>query len=293
MNKSTVLLTGGTGFLGSNILKRLLLENHKVILLKREKSKIERIENEMENIVFYNLETIELDKIFQENDIDIVIHCATHYGRKDSNPIEVIEANLILPLKLLYLSIENKVSIFINTDTILDKRINYYSLSKSQFKNWLEKMSKDIIAINMELEHFYGPYDDDSKFVTYIIKQLLNNVDAIDLTLGEQERYFVYIDDVVDAFCKVIMASENYINGYYSFQVATENPITIREFVEKIRVLCNNNKTALNFGSIPYRENEIMKLELNINPLSNIGWIPSTKLEVGLIKTINEQKGRK
>ena len=62
-------------------------------------------------------------------------------------------------------------------------------------------MARDVffengLCINIGLEHFYGPNDDDSKFVSYIIHNLLNEVEKIDLTKGKQKRYFIYIDDV-------------------------------------------------------------------------------------------------
>ena len=54
---------------------------------------------------------------------------------------------------------------FINTDTILDKRINAYSLSKSQFKEWMSFGFENVKFTNIALEHFFGPFDTTTKFV--------------------------------------------------------------------------------------------------------------------------------
>ena len=65
-------------------------------------------------------------------------------------------------------------------DTILDKRINSYSLSKKQFLDWLDFFSEEIVCINILLEHFFGAFDSPSKFTTFIIKELINrNYDVI------------------------------------------------------------------------------------------------------------------
>ncbi len=283
-----ILMTGATGFLGSNLLKRLVLnEARDVIVLKRKHSKLTRIQDVLEKVAFFNIEETDPKSIFETNSIDTIIHCATHYGRKETNPLEIIEANCMLPLKLLHMGKEHGLRCFINTDTILDKRVNYYSLSKNQFKQWLEMYSPELVSVNMELEHFYGPRDDTSKFVTFIIEKLLNRAPHIDLTLGQQRRFFIYIDDVVDAFVRVLNASADFPKGLCPFQVATKEPVTIKQFVETIKVLTENTTTALNFGAIPYRKNEIMEPAIDISALEALQWSPRISLEQGLKKTIN------
>ena len=195
-----ILLTGGTGFLGSNILRRLLGLGHELFCIKRETSNLERVKDFKHKIKWFNVEMLDFDEIISSYKIEGIIHCATDYGRKQFNPIQTIETNLILPLKLLHAAANNNVLVFINTDTVLDKRVDTYSLSKRQFSEWLEKYSNDILTINVALEHFYGPFDNDSKFVTYVIRKMLGNEDSIDFTLGLQKRNFVYIEDVIDAF---------------------------------------------------------------------------------------------
>ncbi|MBN2107450.1 MAG: NAD(P)-dependent oxidoreductase [Deltaproteobacteria bacterium] len=282
-----ILITGATGFLGSNLLKRLVLnEACDVIVLKRKHSNLARIQGLCDKVTFFNIEETNPESLFATNHIDTIIHCATHYGRKDTKPFEVIEANFTLPLKLLHVGKEHGLRCFINTDTILDKRVNYYSLSKNQFKQWLEMYSPELVSVNMELEHFYGPQDDPSKFVSFIIEKLLNKDPQIDLTLGKQRRFFIYIDDVVEAFVKVLNASVNFSKGLYSFQVATREPVTIKQFVETIKLLTGNRTTVLNFGAIPYRRNEIMEPAIDISALEALQWSPTVSLEQGLRKTI-------
>ena len=217
------------------------------------------------------------------------MHCATDYGRKKTVPIKVIEANLLLPINLLHLASLNNVDLFINTDTILDKRINYYSLSKKQFKDWLLCYKDNFPCVNIALDHFYGSGDDKTKFASYIINQLLCEVDKIDLTLGQQKRGFMYIDDVVEAFWKIIIHSKDLSSGFYDFQVSNHEHASIKELVLMVKDLTGNKKTALNFGILLYRENEVMQLDLDVSEIEKLNWKAKYSLKSGLKKTIAKE----
>lgn len=289
----SILLTGATGFLGSHILRGILDRRHdNVIVLKRSFSNLFRIEDiiKSDRVKFYDVDKVDLKVIFQENKIDTIIHCATNYGRKDSDVMNILESNLMFPLKILKLGVLHGVKNFINTDTIIDKKINHYSLSKKQFLDWLVDSSSQITAINLALEHFYGPFDNDSKFTTFIFHKLLENAVSIDLTKGEQKRHFIYIDDVVDAFIKILDDLNSIPKGYSSYEVSTEESISIKDFVELCKKITKNTSTNLNFGALPYRENELMDCKTDISALKKLGWSPKTSLEVGIIKTLNEER---
>lgn len=285
--KKKILITGATGYLGSNLVKSLI-QDYEIVILKRRRSNTIRIESILPSIEAINIEDTQICDIFKDKNFAGVIHCATNYGRDENDLDDTIEANLILPLRLLKRAIENKLEFFINTDTILDKRINYYSLSKAQFKDWLVFFSSKIKAINMELEHFYGRDDDPSKFVSKIIRDLVQNENiSIDLTLGEQKRSFIYIDDVIEAF-KVILKNIDKLPGdFNSLQVGSKTQISIRSFVTLIKDLCGNINTSLNFGAIPYRKNEVMEISLDISKLEDLGWSEKVSLRDGLKKTID------
>lgn len=290
MKNEVILLTGGTGYLGSNILKKLVDNEYSIILLKRSFSNTSKINEYMDKLIIYNNDLVPLENIFIENNITTVLHCATNYGRKENDPINIIEANLLLPLKLLELCKKYHVGCFINTDTILDKRISYYSLSKKQFKDWLYAYRKDMVCINIALEHFYGPGDDETKFVTYIVHKLLENVDKIDLTKGEQKRDFIFIDDTVNAFVKIMDSLSNVNNGFYQYEVGSNDPISIKEFVELAKQVTSNDHTTLNFGAIPYRENEVMNCNADTTEISRLGWKCTVTLKDGLKKMVEEEK---
>jgi len=287
-----ILLTGGTGFLGSNLLHRLVAEGYSIILLKRSTSDLRRIGDLVGKIIMYDGDLVPLARIFADHRIGTVIHCATHYGRRELDPVALLEANLILPVQLLQLGVKHDLACFINTDTILDKRVNCYSLSKDQFRVWLQLFASRMSCINVALEHFFGPYDDESKFVTAIVRQLLAGAERIDLTQGEQKRDFIFIDDVVEAMLTIFLQRYDFGTGYHDFEIGSGNTISIRDFVTLVQKLAGNDRTQLNFGALPYRENEVMESKVDISKLSALGWQPRTSLEDGLMKTIQRERER-
>lgn len=290
--RKKILITGATGYLGSNLVHNLLLD-HDIVVLKRRSSNTLRINSILPRLTAINIEDAHFPELFKKHHFSGVIHCATNYGRDENDLDDTIEANLILPLRLLKNAIENNVQFFINTDTILDKRINYYSLSKSQFKDWLLFFSDKIKSINIELEHFYGKGDDCSKFVSKIIRDLAQNeAKEIDLTLGEQKRSFIYVDDVVQAFRVILENMERIPDEFNSLQVGSKKQISIKDFVLLIKELSGNTETRLNFGALPYRKNEAMEVSLDISKLESLGWAEKTSLQEGLKETIQFEKER-
>jgi len=292
-NKIKIFVTGGTGYLGSLLVRELLNKGVFVYCLRRHSSDLSRLSDVSHLINWECLDEIDFTKFFSENQIDVVLHCATNYGRKEVSPISTIEANLMLPLIILHAAAENHIKAFINTDTILDKRINHYSLSKKQFLEWMISYADRMTCLNVALEHFYGPGDDPTKFVTYVINALIDKQDKIDLTIGTQKRDFIYIDDVVSAFTTILDKLSSFHVGFYDFEVGSGETIEVGEFVKKAKEICCNQETFLNFGAIPLRTNEVMNSNVNNKKLLDMGWAPSKSLHEGLVKTICEERSKR
>lgn len=286
----TILLAGSTGFLGSYLLKAFIDSGHKVIALKRASSKTYRIDDYVAKYTSYDIDKVELNTIFETNPIDAVVNTVTNYGRSDQKISSIVETNLLFGLKLLEESVNHNVQVFINTDTLLDRNLNAYALSKGQLVDWMHFLSNHRTKmINIKIEHMYGPLDDENKFIYWVINQLKQNVERIDLTSGKQKRDFVFIEDIVSAYMTIIKNSAA-LSNYEVFELGSGEPIEVKVFIERIyRELLQQHSidTLLNFGAIPYRENENMCMAADISKLKELGWNPIVPIEDGIKKIIN------
>lgn len=289
----TILLTGSTGFLGSYLLGSFLNNGNDVIALKRSTSNTCRIDKYLDRVSFYDIDKSNLSDIFKLHKIDIVINTVTNYGRNDNKISSIVDTNLIFGLKLLEESVNNNINAFINTDTLLNRNINSYALSKSQLVDWMHFLSnKETKMIDIKIEHMYGLKDDENKFIYWLINQLKQNVDKIDLTSGTQKRDFIYIDDIVNAYESIINNLYK-LKNFEEFELGSGTSIEVKSFIEKIYSELSrkqNITTKLNFGTISYRDNENMNMQANIKKLQELNWKSNISIEDGIKRIIKEEK---
>lgn len=286
-----ILLTGATGFLGSFLANAFVAAGNRVAVLKRQHSDLERLNSVAASLTYYNLEQDGLSAAFADMRIDAVVHAATCYGRKGESPVEMFTANTVWPLQLLEAAVKARTPLFVNTDTSLDRSLNAYALSKKQFRDWgfLIAGEGNICFLNLLLEHFYGPGDDESKFITQVIRRCLRNEPELLLTSGLQRRDFVYIDDVVTAYLLVMNETANAAAGFREYGLGSGEAVPIRDVVTIIKGL-TNSATSLNFGAIPLRKNEVMVSEADISALQSLGWQPQVSIAAGLERTIGRER---
>lgn len=285
------LVTGATGFLGSHVIKKLLAEGQKVVILKRSFSNTKRLATELSKIKSYDIDKLDdFADVFREQHIDVVIHTATCYGRQGEAVEQIYDVNLKFPLKLLELALRFNTDTFFNTDTILSKYLNWYALSKKQFSEIGQQFAHlgKISFIDAKLEHMYGEDDSNTKFVTFMLESLQSNKDELKLTAGEQRRDFIYVDDVVEAYWKILTSQSN-DKKYQHYEVGTGKTISIKELVMLAKSI-TKSQTKLVFGAIPYRENEIMDSKANVESLLKLGWQAKVDIETGIRKIVGAEK---
>ena len=295
-----IVLTGATGFLGSALLSQLLARGEEVVAIKRSTSRLDKIEALLGH---HGLHLIDIDiddpvALFDLYEVDTIIHTATEYGRDAGQLHRVLDANLVLPLRLAELAMQRGAQCFINTDSFFNKGSSsysgllYYSLAKKSLLTWLERLSGQLGIINVVLEHLYGPGDSGSKFVEHVIRQVgVEQVPHIALTHGQQRRDFIYVDDVVQAYLKLVdYGRRSHESRFENFELGTGQSTPVRDFVEQIKTSAGS-ETILGFGEIPYRSDEIMSSCADISRLQYLGWNPTVSIEVG-IERILKQYGR-
>lgn len=283
-----VLVTGGSGFLGSELVKHLVSLNYQVTVLLRSASSEKRLSSLLGKVAVKRFESFDqLQMIVSDVQPDAVVHTVCSYGRKDESPEQIIQANIMMGIGLLQASVAVGVSKFINTDTVLDRMVSPYALSKKQFSEWGQWFSKmhQLHFVNVLLQHMYGAGDDTSKFTTHVIKVCHHHEPELKLTLGEQKRDFIYIADVVTAYECLLRKSELLSAGYVDVEVGSGVAPAVREYVEMVHQL-THSKTVLEFGAFEYRPNEPMYCCADISLIESLGWGPRYTLQQGLRETI-------
>lgn len=281
------LVTGAFGVLGSEIVKKLVQQDIKVIALVRSTSDSSRLTKEILNkIIVFKSDTQELRELFITYSIKCIVHTATLYGASD-NMSNLIKNNVLFPIELVELAVANNVEAFINTDSYFNKFNNYsylgnYITTKRHLEVWLKKI-EGIKVFNLKLEHIYTENDTNRKFVNSILNKLRDKSDAIELTEGFQKRDFIYISDVVDFYMTLIKNYEQIKMGFHSYEVGTGKSTSIRDFAITSKNIFRNKKTALLFGQIPTRDNEINESKADLSKIPSIlQWSPKVSLEEGL-----------
>lgn len=286
----TILVTGASGYLGSRLIRVFDPDKYRLLILRRSTTKLDRIADLVDQVEFVDRESRTIDDLFAEERIDTVLHCATTYSTTPGETGAVIASNLSLPLQLLETGCRHHLTTFINIDTVIDNCHSSYSLSKRQFREWLQFYAPQLTAINFSLANFYGPHDDPDKFVAGILQALLTGADHIDLTSGEQKRDFIFIDDVLTAFGTVLNKSADLGSEYHPFEVGTGDLISIRDFVERLKQASGNTSTELRFGAVAQRTCEVMEPAVDLHAMERLGWKARCSLAEGITKTIAEEK---
>ena len=280
----TIVLTGATGFVGGHLLTGLLAAGYSVFALHRRPTADGlRCEAGLTWLPLADAATL-----FKRQRIEAVCHLATAYGNGMALT-EVIESNVLMPLRLLEFATEGACPLFVSTDTFFAKpEFNYphmrsYIESKRQFIRWAELAAASAPAtkvVNARLEHVYGPDDGPQKFVPYVLRELQANA-PLALTPGDQQRDFVHVDDVVGAYLRILASAKAHPTGLREIQIGTGESHTVRTFVETAQISCGST-SMLNFGAYPHRLQEIMHSQADITVLRTLGWNPVHSLTSGI-----------
>ncbi len=221
---------------------------------------------------------------------DAVVHTACAYGRRDEQPMAVLDANLRLGIALLQaiLAHASAQTVFVNTGTVLAPQVSLYALSKAQFAHWGAELAsqhpQQLQFINVHLQQMYGAGDDRSKFTTHVIETCRLGEERLSLTPGEQRRDFIHIDDVVRAYDMILTQGHRFAASD-AIDVGSGHAVSMREFVQLVHCL-TAAPTQLDFGAVPYRANEAMLCVADTTRLRGMGWAPIFDLESGLKHTL-------
>lgn len=299
-----IFVTGATGFIGSHLVRRLLLSRHNLFISLRPNSENSRISD----IVDPALKKVMIDdslngisRTFKENKINGVIHLATCYRKEDvlEQMDEMRQVNINFPSKLLEIAREYNSTFFINTGTCFEydqsqtainessilRPFNYYASTKTEFENILISSSNKTSLKTLTLRLFfpYGEHD-NQKLVRILIQSILKK-EQIHVTKGEQFISYTYINDIIEAYLKAIA----YINNMeYTHEVINvgSTPTRLSSIFDILEQ--TSHSKGIIIRDKEYSKNEIMSMFTeSLKAKKILGWKQRWHLKEGLVNTYN------
>lgn len=305
-----VLVTGATGFIGSNLARKLVREGFKVGIVKRENSDVSRINDFLDKLSIYTADiknTDEVCKVVSHFKPDAIFHLATYYAveHKPQEIRSMIDTNVLGTVNLLEASKINSVKLFVNTSSCFVykesknrlkesdevKPINLYAVTKMQAEQacsfYAEKYG--LKTVSLRLFPPYGPHDHERRLIPYVIRSLLKG-EILKMTTGKQKWDFVYVDDIVDAYLRILSVT-GLSRNCEVFNIGTGNAVGVQDVVSRIKELMDIELEP-EWGAIPHRNNEIWFLCADVDKAKDIlGWRPRIQiLDGGLESTVNAYK---
>ncbi len=288
LNKKRILVTGSSGFVGTNLVEELKRRGAEVLTLTDHEGR--RIDIRDQQRV-----TGIINKI---RDIDIVYHLAaiTSVPFSFENPRETYEVNVLGTLNILELcrSCNADKIVFASSYVYgqpqympIDEKhplqpTNPYARSKILGEELCRAYNTDFGVKCIILRHFniYGMGQSKDFLIPSIIAQL--RYGKIELQDPAPKRDFIYISDVIDAYIK----AGEFKGNFDVFNIGYGKSYSVKEIVDKIIYLCGKD-VKVNYSG-ERRKNEIMDTIANIKKAKEkLGWKPSVEIDNGLSNLLN------
>tara|TARA_B100001059_G_C17837617_1_gene589338 strand:- start:2847 stop:3779 length:933 start_codon:yes stop_codon:yes gene_type:complete len=274
--KKKILIIGGSGFVGSNIIKKI---NHNKYIVYATSFRSKKKHDG--NVKFFRgnlLNSKFCDRITKS--MDIVVMCAAvSTGAKDieNNPMRHVDNNVIMNLNILKVCKKNKVKkfIFLSSNTVypegkksmVETDLNYKMFHKYFNVGWMKIFSEklcemyknDMKIIIVRPANLYGPFDkfdpEKSKVIPSLIRKFENRKIVEVWGDGKDVKDFLYIEDFVDGLIKLI----NKINRFEIFNISSSKPTSLKKIIFILQKIYSYKKVKISFNKkkpsmIPYRK---------------------------------------
>lgn len=289
---TSVIVTGGTGFIGSNLIRTLVKCNYDVHLICRESSKLGHVKDCLANIhiLRYNNHLNTLINYFNNIKPDCVFHLAslviTEHTPKDIN--NLINSNLLFSTHVLEAMLQSGTKKIINTGTswqhFQNEKYNpvcLYAATKEAFEKLLEYYIKaeNFKAITLKLFDTYGENDHRGKLISLLNKSSKEN-SVLEMSSSDQVIDLVHVDDVILAYIKAY----DYLNhkkdySHEKFAVSSRRVITLKELI-RIFEKVTKNKLNIHWDTKPPRKRSVFRSWTDYKLVPN--WRSTISLEEGL-----------
>jgi CDP-paratose synthetase len=260
-----ILITGTTGFIGSNLVRFLNRSEDSITCLVRESSDISNLINLSPKVDILVDKGNNLENYFKSKSPEVLINFATYYSYYDN--LETLEkmtsSNIFFPARLGYLSSLYDLDLFINVGSSFqlsekNRKMNFYTSSK----NIADKILDDFFEgaktklIKVYLYDSYGPNDNREKLF-FFLRNAFESNKSLDMSPGLQKLNYLHIDDICRAFMQLIKNYKDNLPLYGNYGIFSNKDHTLREIVQ-LYSKAIDKEIKVNWSAKNYRANEIM-----------------------------------
>ena len=300
-----IVITGGSGFVGSYLCEKLINDGHKIIVIDNLLTgSRENINDLLDNENFSFIEHDVQDHIEIEDKVDYVLHFASAASPKayTEHPVNTLKAGSVGTINTLGLAKKHSAEYLLAStsevygDPLISPQNEEYwgnvnpNGERSMYdeaKRFAEaavatySRSYDLKTKIVRIFNTYGPRMqlNDGRVVTNFIVQALRNENITIYGDGTQTRSFSYVEDTVGGIISLMNSTE-----YDVFNIGNPNEMTIGKLAEKIIELTDST-SEIKYLELPnddpkQRKPDITKAKTKLN------WEPKVNLDEGLAKTI-------
>ena len=287
--KRTILIIGGSGFIGQNLIKELNHLKYNVISASR---KIPNTRNKFKKVKYICLDISKKNHFKRiKEKIDIVINLGGNINH--SNKTETYKSHFIGCKNLVDFFKSKNLNIFIQIGSSLEygkvstphkekfkcKPNSHYGLAKLKATNYIKKSNLPYVVLR--LYQVYGPFKKKNRLISTAIDSLIKRK-IFKSSNGIQIRDFMYISDLI-SLIKLILRKRNLNQGIYN--VGSGKGIQVRKILAKIKFIIK--KGDIKLGDTIMRKDELLKNYPNIQKVKKeFKWSSQFSINRGLKKTI-------
>ena len=305
MDNKRILITGGAGFLGSHLSERLLNEGNEIICLDNfftgnKGNVIHLMENPRFEVLRHDVTIplyIEIDEIYN-------LACPASPIHYQHDPVQTTKTCVHGAINMLGLAKRTGAKIMqastseVYGDPEIHPQVESYwgrvnpigirscydegkRCAETLFLDYHRQHNLDIKIAR--IFNTYGPrmHANDGRVVSNFIVQALRGDDITIYGDGQQSRSFCYVDEMVDAFIRLMASDDDFIGPV---NLGNPNEFTIRELAEKTLAMVGSTSSLINE---PLPEDDPRQRQPNISlAKEKLGWEPVIMLDEGLAKTI-------
>lgn len=293
------LVTGGTGYLGSHLVRRLAADGVKVVALIRPNSPRRDRRPVIKSVRWteHDGTTEGMLALVAAARPTIIYHLATTFVAEHT-PADVsalVRSNVELAAQLFEAAAVHGVSRLVNTSTAWQhyhsdgyRPSSLYAATKQAAEDLLEYYAHAFAmrAASIVLYDTYGPYDERKKLI-WALRRALADGRPLSMSAGEQLIDLLYVDDAIDAFVAAGDSTATSSPGHRRYAARAEHRLTLRKLIELFGEIAGR-PIAVDWGARPYRRGEIM------HPWSGgdlvPGWSPCVSLESGIRRVLDADR---